>query len=165
VPRGFRVGLGRATLATASEAINDAMLAFAAHGTPVSHFDIHAREQKCFATTTGWIALCNQHFAQMPSIETDTVRVASSLVREVFMDPDFEAAVFFDRLEASAAIAEYASGGLSFASADAFRALDQAIEDGDYGAAPRSGWVGGLVPDDEDRADNAASLSVGIFGS
>jgi tRNA A-37 threonylcarbamoyl transferase component Bud32 len=110
--------------ASASDAIDHAMLEFVAHGLPVSHFDVHVREHRTVTTVCpGWVALCDHHFARMPQIETDTVRVASELAADIFADPNFDAAAFFDRLEASAAIAEYASGGLSFSAADALGAL------------------------------------------
>jgi len=105
---------------SASDAINEAMLAFVASAIPVSHFELHASEHRDHPSVPpGWVALCNQHFAQMASIETDTVRVAAMLDARVFADAAFDAAAFFDRLELSTAIADYASGGLSFSAADA----------------------------------------------
>lgn len=104
---------------TASEAMNEAMQLFAQHNVSFTNFELHLDEHQYGPEALpGWAALCESYLSSLPTITTDTIKLAWKISRQTYELPEFDTNGFFDVLERSQAIAEYEAGGLGFSAAD-----------------------------------------------
>lgn len=87
---------------SASDALTEAMLQFAAANIPIEHFDFHRREME-HDPVDGWAQLCQSHFFAMADFDQATIRLMHTLDGSLFGAP-FDANGMLDRLDACTAV-------------------------------------------------------------
>ncbi|HEX4511961.1 MAG TPA: protein kinase, partial [Polyangiaceae bacterium] len=103
---------------SADEAIVDALEQFLSHNLAIEHFGFHVKEVALETASDAWAGTCFARFTGLPDIDRDELRVASHLHPTVFVSGACDANAMFDKLEASAAIAEYEAGQVLFSTVD-----------------------------------------------
>jgi hypothetical protein len=104
--------------ASATDAMNEAMLLFAQHSAVFEDFDLHLDEHRDNVAFDGWAVLCEHYFSSLPVIAVEHVRQAWKVSVETYALPVFNSNGFFDALQGSQALADYNGGTLPFEAAD-----------------------------------------------
>jgi serine/threonine protein kinase len=109
--------------ATADEAINEAMEAFSGANLTLTNFDVHVAEAETVATTPrGWAKACRDYFETLSDFDYPHLVLASRLDAVSFAPP-FDAAAFFDAVEAGSALQGFNLGQMGYDDCDPLGSL------------------------------------------